>query len=43
MPYLGRRHLHPADKARRMPAWQPRPAAETVTDCARSLAAHPVA
>lgn len=43
VPYLGRRHLHSADKARRMLAWQPRPAAETVTDCARSLAAHQVA
>ncbi|MFC9843556.1 hypothetical protein ACFWFF_16940 [Streptomyces sp. NPDC060223] len=41
-PYLGRRHPHTADKARRTLAWQPRPAAETVTDCARTPAAHQV-
>ncbi|MFD4527599.1 hypothetical protein ACFWP7_27450 [Streptomyces sp. NPDC058470] len=41
-PYLGRRHLHTADKARQTLTWQPRPAAETITDCARSLAAHQV-
>ena len=31
-----------ADKARRTLTWQPRPAAEAITDCARSLAAHQV-
>ncbi|MFI6339267.1 NAD-dependent epimerase/dehydratase family protein [Streptomyces sp. NPDC050535] len=41
-PYLGRKHLHSADKARRTLSWQPRPAAETLADCARSLAAHQV-
>jgi hypothetical protein len=41
-PYLGRRHLHSAQKAQRVLKWQTRPAAKTVTDCARSLLAHPV-
>ncbi|WP_203883794.1 hypothetical protein [Planotetraspora kaengkrachanensis] len=38
-PYLGRRHLHTARKAERVLGWRARPAAETVVDCARSLAA----
>lgn len=37
-PYLGRRHLHSAEKAHRVLGWQPRPAAETLVSCARSLA-----
>jgi nucleoside-diphosphate-sugar epimerase len=37
MPALGRRHRHSIDKARRLLDWQPRPAAETVVACARSL------
>jgi dihydroflavonol-4-reductase len=41
-PYLGHKHLHTADKARRVLGWQLRPAAETVIDCARSLADHEV-
>jgi dihydroflavonol-4-reductase len=36
---LGRRNRHTTDKARRLLGWQPRPAAETVLDCARSLLA----
>jgi nucleoside-diphosphate-sugar epimerase len=34
---LGRRNRHSSDKAKRVLGWQPRPASETVLDCARSL------
>ena len=37
MPSLGRRNRHSSEKARRVLGWQPRPAAETVVDCAKSL------
>jgi len=36
---LGRRNRHSTDKAKRLLGWQPRPAAETVVACARSLIA----
>jgi nucleoside-diphosphate-sugar epimerase len=36
-PALGRRNRHSTEKARRILGWQPRPARETVLDCARSL------
>ncbi|MET7396650.1 NAD-dependent epimerase/dehydratase family protein [Dactylosporangium sp. NPDC005572] len=36
---LGRRHRHSTAKAERLLGWHPRPAAETVVDCARSLLA----
>ncbi|GLY93175.1 NAD-dependent epimerase/dehydratase family protein [Actinoplanes sp. NBRC 103695] len=36
---LGRRNQHSTDKAKRLLGWVPRPAAETVLDCARSLIA----
>jgi len=36
---LGRRNRHSTDKAKRLLGWQPRPAAETVVACARSLVA----
>lgn len=36
---LGRRNRHSTDKAKRVLGWQPRPAADTVLDCARSLIA----
>lgn len=39
---LGRRNRHSTDKAERLLGWQPRPAAETVVDCARSLIARGV-
>lgn len=39
IPGLGRRSVHSTDKARRILGWQPRPAAEVVVDCARSLLA----
>ena len=39
---LGRRNRHSTDKAKRLLGWQPRPAAETVVDCARSLIARHV-
>lgn len=42
-PALGRRNRHSTDKARRLLGWQPRPAAETVLDCGRSLLEHGVA
>jgi dihydroflavonol-4-reductase len=41
-PSLGRRNRHSTEKARRVLGWQPRPAAETVVDCARSLLEHGV-
>jgi dihydroflavonol-4-reductase len=34
---LGRRSTHSTDKAKRLLGWKPRPAAETVVDCAKSL------
>jgi hypothetical protein len=36
---LGRRNRHSTEKAKRLLGWQPRPAADTVVDCARSLIA----
>ena len=42
-PALGRRNRHTSEKARRVLGWAPRPARETVLDCARSLIAHGVA
>jgi dihydroflavonol-4-reductase len=39
-PALGRRNRHTTEKARRRLGWSPRPARETVLDCARSLIAH---
>lgn len=40
MPALGRRHRHSTAKALRLLDWRPRPAAETVVACGRSLLAH---
>jgi dihydroflavonol-4-reductase len=37
MPALGRRHRHSTAKASRLLDWRPRPAAETVVACGRSL------
>src|SRR5262249_7259150 len=37
MPGLGRRHRHSTAKAEQVLGWRPRPAADTVLDCARSL------
>ncbi|MFT4125265.1 MAG: NAD-dependent epimerase/dehydratase family protein [Gordonia sp. (in: high G+C Gram-positive bacteria)] len=37
---LGRRNRHSTAKAERLLGWVPRPAEETVLDCARSLIAH---
>jgi nucleoside-diphosphate-sugar epimerase len=39
-PALGRRNRHTTEKARRVLGWQPRPARDTILDCARSLLAH---
>ncbi|MFJ4467098.1 NAD-dependent epimerase/dehydratase family protein [Streptomyces sp. NPDC089424] len=39
-PSLGRRNRHTTEKARTLLGWQPRPARETVLDCATSLFAH---
>jgi nucleoside-diphosphate-sugar epimerase len=39
-PALGRRNRHSTDKAKQVLGWQPRPATETVLDCARSLIAN---
>jgi dihydroflavonol-4-reductase len=39
-PALGRRNRHTTEKARRVLGWSPRPARETVLDCARSLIEH---
>jgi dihydroflavonol-4-reductase len=39
-PALGRRNRHTTEKARRLLGWQPRPASDTILDCARSLLAH---
>jgi dihydroflavonol-4-reductase len=36
-PALGRRARHSTEKAMRVLGWQPRPAADTVADCAKSL------
>jgi nucleoside-diphosphate-sugar epimerase len=40
MPALGRRHRHSTAKALRLLDWRPRPAAETVVACGRSLLEH---
>jgi nucleoside-diphosphate-sugar epimerase len=40
LPGLGRRNRHSTQKARNLLGWQPRPAAETILDCARSLIGH---
>ncbi|WP_321949659.1 NAD-dependent epimerase/dehydratase family protein [Burkholderia cenocepacia] len=40
---LGRKNRHSTEKARRLLAWTPRPARETVADCGRSLIAWKVA
>lgn len=40
VPMLGRRYVHSSEKARTELGWDPRPAATTVVDCARSLLAH---
>jgi nucleoside-diphosphate-sugar epimerase len=40
-PALGRRNRHSAAKAGRLLGWQPRPARQTVLDCARSLLDQP--
>jgi hypothetical protein len=37
---LGRRNRHTTEKAQRVLGWTPRPAAETVLACARSLIEH---
>jgi nucleoside-diphosphate-sugar epimerase len=39
---LGRRNRHTTEKAERLLGWRPRPATETVIDCANSLIAHGV-
>lgn len=39
-PNLGRAHRHSNEKARLLLGWSPRPARETVIDCARSLIQH---
>jgi nucleoside-diphosphate-sugar epimerase len=39
---LGRRNRHTTEKATRLLDWHPRPAADTVLDCANSLIAHGV-
>ena len=39
---LGRRNRHTTEKAERLLGWRPRPAKETVVDCANSLIAHGV-
>jgi dihydroflavonol-4-reductase len=36
-PGLGRKNRHTSEKAQRLLGWHPRPAAETVVDCAESL------
>ncbi|MCK9928271.1 NAD-dependent epimerase/dehydratase family protein [Frankia sp. Mgl5] len=41
-PALGRRNRHSTAKAQQVLGWKPRPPAETVLDCARSLLAHHV-
>jgi dihydroflavonol-4-reductase len=40
MPGLGRRNRHTTAKAHELLDWSPRPGAETVVDCARSLIEH---
>lgn len=42
-PALGRRNRHSTEKALRVLGWKPRPARETVVDCAHSLISHGVA
>jgi nucleoside-diphosphate-sugar epimerase len=36
-PGLGRKNRHTSEKAQRLLAWHPRPAVETIVDCAQSL------
>jgi dihydroflavonol-4-reductase len=43
LPGLGRRNRHSTAKAHRLLGWTPRPAADTVVDCARSLVEHGLA
>jgi nucleoside-diphosphate-sugar epimerase len=43
LPGLGRRNRHSTAKAQRILGWRPRPATETVVDCARSLIDHGLA
>jgi nucleoside-diphosphate-sugar epimerase len=38
-PSLGHKHDYSSEKAQRMLGWKPRPLAETIVDCARSLVA----
>ncbi|MCG0286820.1 NAD-dependent epimerase/dehydratase family protein [Streptomyces sp. PSAA01] len=42
-PALGRRNRHSTDKAHAVLGWQPRPARDSVLDCARSLIARGIA
>jgi dihydroflavonol-4-reductase len=42
VPGLGRRNTHTTAKAQELLAWSPRPAVDTVLDCAQSLLAHGV-
>ncbi|MBH0780694.1 NAD-dependent epimerase/dehydratase family protein [Nocardia bovistercoris] len=42
IPALGRKNRHSTAKAHELLDWRPRPARETVTDCARSLFAHAI-
>ncbi|AZG44959.1 NAD-dependent epimerase/dehydratase family protein [Gordonia insulae] len=42
VPILGRTNRHSADRAREVLGWRPRPARQTVLDCARSLVEHSV-
>ncbi|MBO3744770.1 NAD-dependent epimerase/dehydratase family protein [Streptosporangiaceae bacterium NEAU-GS5] len=42
-PALGRRNRHSIEKARRVLGWEPRPARQTVLDCAESLLSYGVA
>lgn len=39
LPMLGRRHIYRSDKAQRVLGYRPRPARDTVVDCAQSLLA----
>jgi len=41
-PMLGRRYRYTSMKAQQLLGWRPRPAGQTVVDCARSLIAHKV-
>ena len=39
---LGREARYSSENAKRCTGWTPRPAEESIVDCARSLLAHPV-